>query len=166
MELSLIHPLDEKAPGFGPIAGLLPLIHFDRKLLLEIMTRNGEEVDVQGLEQTAERAEYWIRHWMPQKLVTVNTRRDNKLYDTLEAHEQEWLAAFCRLLRTGGMEDEPLMKAIYAICYDEDKKSMKNNQKRLFMLIYQLVLSQETGPRIPVLIQAVGVEKLLALLDF
>ncbi|MNR62513.1 lysyl-tRNA synthetase [compost metagenome] len=64
------------------------------------------------------------------------------------------------------MGDEPLMTEIYAICYDEDKKRMKNNQKRLFTLIYQLVLGQETGPRIPVLIQAVGMEKLLALLDF
>ncbi|AIQ68873.1 lysine--tRNA ligase [Paenibacillus graminis] len=166
VELSLIDPMDDNTPGFGPVAGLLPLIHFDRQLLLEIMTRNGEKVDVKRLEQTAERAEYWVKHWMPQKLVTVNTRRDDARYETLEAHERGWLDAFCRLLRAGGMEDEPLMTEIYAICYDEDKKRMKNNQKRLFTLIYQLVLGRETGPRIPVLIQAVGMEKLLALLDF
>ncbi|OKP68554.1 lysine--tRNA ligase [Paenibacillus sp. P3E] len=166
VELSLIHPLNDRIPSFGPIAGLLPLIHFDLHLLQEIMTRNGEVVDADRLKQTAERAEYWIKHWMPQKLVTVNSSRDTALYETLETHELAWLEAFCGLLRTGGLEDEQMMTEIYAICYNEDKKTMKNNQKRMFTLIYQLVLGQETGPRIPVLIQAVGLDRLLALLDF
>ncbi|MNI96360.1 lysyl-tRNA synthetase [compost metagenome] len=58
------------------------------------------------------------------------------------------------------------MTKIYAICHHEDKKIMRCNQKRLFSLIYQLVLNQPEGPRIPVLIQTVGTERLLALLDF
>ncbi|WP_223069140.1 hypothetical protein [Paenibacillus caui] len=36
----------------------------------------------------------------------------------------------------------------------------------LFSLIYKLVLNRNEGPRIPILIQAVGVNKLLDLLDF
>ncbi|MHA6532047.1 lysine--tRNA ligase [Paenibacillus sp. BAC0078] len=166
VELSLIDSENVNTPGFSQIAGLLPLIRFDHKLLSEIVARNGDEVDERGLLQMAERAEYWIKQWMPQKLVTVNTHRDTALYETLKAHEQQWLEAFCRLLRTGGMDDERLMTEIYAICHDEDKKTMKNNQKLLFTMIYRLVLNQETGPRIPVLIQAVGMDKLLDLLDF
>lgn len=43
---------------------------------------------------------------------------------------------------------------------------MKNNQKRLFKIIYQFTLNQQEGPRIPVLIQVLGAEQILALLDF
>jgi len=64
------------------------------------------------------------------------------------------------------MDEQELMTEIYAICHDKDKKIMKNNQKQLFKIIYQFTLNQQEGPRIPVLIQVLGAEQILALLDF
>lgn len=42
---------------------------------------------------------------------------------------------------------------------------MRTQQKRLFTIIYQLVLSADEGPRLPMLIQAAGTERMLSLLD-
>ena len=42
---------------------------------------------------------------------------------------------------------------------------MKENQK-LFIIIYKLIMNQSSGPRIPLLIHVVGVEKFITLLDF
>lgn len=36
---------------------------------------------------------------------------------------------------------------------------MKENQKQLFTIIYMLIINQSNGPRIPLLIHVVGIEK-------
>ncbi|MGW8448988.1 lysine--tRNA ligase, partial [Bacillus wiedmannii] len=37
---------------------------------------------------------------------------------------------------------------------------------QLFLIIYRLIINQSIGPRIPLLIHVVGIEKFIALLDF
>ncbi|GAB6435600.1 hypothetical protein bcgnr5380_21380 [Bacillus cereus] len=58
------------------------------------------------------------------------------------------------------------MEQLYSICHHENKKIMKENQKQLFTIIYMLIINQSNGPRIPLLIHVVGIEKSIALLDF
>lgn len=43
---------------------------------------------------------------------------------------------------------------------------MKENQKQLFTIIYKLIMNQSNGPRIPLLIHVVGIERFITLLDF
>ena len=46
---------------------------------------------------------------------------------------------------------------------------IKNNErksKQLFIIIYKLIMNQSSGPRIPLLIHVVGIEKIIELLDF
>lgn len=166
MELSLMKDTEPQIPSFSRVSSLLPLINFESKLLQELLWQGGEGYSDEIIRQTATRAEHWIRTFVPQRLVTVNESPDNDLYHTLETAEQGWIAAFCNLLREEQAEEEELMRKVYAICHHADKKTMRSNQKRLFALIYQLILHQSEGPRIPALIQAVGSERLLALLDF
>ncbi|QHW33960.1 hypothetical protein GZH47_26295 [Paenibacillus rhizovicinus] len=145
---------------------MLPLVNFDIQLLKAILSRNGENYEAEQLEETAKRAEHWITRWYPQKLIQVNERPDRALHATLNATERQWIEAFRGLLRNERNDDEQLMEDIYAICRVEDKKVMKQNQKRLFSLLYQLVLQSNEGPRMPYFIQGVGRERLLSLLDF
>ncbi|QSF47325.1 lysine--tRNA ligase [Paenibacillus tianjinensis] len=166
MELSLMKDTEPHAPSFSQVSSLLPLINFDNRVLQELLRQGGEDYSEEIIQQTAARAGHWIRQFVPQRLVTVNENPDIALYHTLEAVEQEWINAFCGLLREEKIEEEELMRRVYAICHHDDKKMMRSNQKRLFALIYQLVLHQSEGPRIPALIQAVGTEPLLRLLDF
>lgn len=166
LELSMMDDMGLKIPKFSQVSSVLPLVNFDIKLLQEILSRNGEDYAIEQLEVIAKRVEYWIKHWYPQKLITVNESKDTAFYETLNLTEHQWITAFCDLLRNENINDEQLMERIYAICRDEDKKIMKNNQKRLFGMIYKLVLDSNEGPRIPYLIQGVGVDKLLNLLDF
>lgn len=58
------------------------------------------------------------------------------------------------------------MEQLYTICHHENKKIMKENQKQLFTIIYRLIMNQSSGPRIPLLIHVVAVEKFASLLDF
>ncbi|AZN43882.1 lysine--tRNA ligase [Paenibacillus albus] len=155
-----------KTPKFSLVASILPLVNFDINLLRQLLSRNGEDYSMEQLEEVAKRVEYWIKHWYPQRMITVNQSKDAAYYESLQLIERQWIAAFCELLRNETIDEEHRMESIYEICFDEDKKEMKKNQKRLFSIIYQLVLNRNEGPRIPYLIQSVGESRLLSLLDF
>ncbi len=58
------------------------------------------------------------------------------------------------------------MSDIYAICHHEDKKTMRAHQKSLFTMIYLLTINATSGPRLPLLIKAIGHKRLLGLLSF
>lgn len=165
LKLSLLSEPAEKAPSFSQTASLLPLINFDREQLRSILAAHGEAPEEKRLLQAADRAEHWIRNWMPQKLVTVNTVPNLSYYHSLNAAELKWLRSLCGLLRSSKLDDQQRMTAIYAICHHEDRKVMRAQQKRLFTIIYQLVLNADEGPRLPMLIQAAGTERMLNLLD-
>lgn len=166
LDLSVTSDIELKTPKFSQVSSILPLVNFDIKLLKDILSRNGEDYSSELLEQIAKRAEHWIKYWYPQKLITVNKSTNTAFYETLSLTERQWIKSFCGLLRNDRIDEDHLMGEVYAICHDEDKKIMKNNQKRLFHIIYNLVLNNNEGPRIPLLIQGVGVNKLLDLMDF
>ena len=165
MELSAGPGLRRKTPKFGHVSSILPLVDFDADLLKGILSHSGENYTTGELEPYVKRAEHWIKRWCPEKQLTVNENRNSVYYDALSPAERSWIEAFCRLLKRPELEGELLMEQIYAICHHEDKKVMKANQKRLFTIVYQLVLNQNVGPRIPWLIQAIGVNKLLELME-
>ncbi|MDP5275475.1 hypothetical protein Q5Y73_15305 [Chengkuizengella sp. 2205SS18-9] len=52
------------------------------------------------------------------------------------------------------------------ICRQSDKKKMLESQKDLFKNVYQLVMNDNSGPRLPLLIAAVGRESMIELLTF
>lgn len=168
LELSMTdrHQNQEPTPKFSQLCGILPLVNFDYQLLRELLHRVGENYAREQLEPIARRAEFWIKYWYPQKLITVNVHQDHQLYESLDSLERQWIHSLCDLLKDGEMDESARMEKIYAICRNDDKKAMKRNQKRLFSLIYQLVLHRNEGPRIPILIQGVGVNLMLELLDF
>ncbi|MFE0555921.1 lysine--tRNA ligase [Paenibacillus sp. NPDC058910] len=166
LELSGTDGKPGPTPKFGQISGILPLVDFDRQLLQEVLHRVGEKVEPELLEPIARRAEHWIKYHYPQKQISVNEDQDHELYGTLDSVEKQWLHHFCDLLKDDKLDDASRLEKIYAICHHDDSKTMRKNQKRLFGLIYQFVLHRHEGPRLPILIQVVGVHRLLALLDF
>ncbi|OMF70793.1 lysine--tRNA ligase [Paenibacillus glucanolyticus] len=166
LELSMPDSHPGRAPKFSQLSGILPLVNFDYRLLQELLHRVGESYAKEQLEPTARRAEYWIKHWYPQKLITVKEHPDHQRYETLDSLERQWLHTVCDLLKDAELTGSTRMEKIYAICHHDDKKMMKQNQKRLFSLIYQLVLGRDEGPRIPILIEGVGVHRMLDLLNF
>lgn len=167
LELSIVKTKGTalNAPPFSQVSSLLPLINYDVKLLEKLLSNNGEHYSEEQLGPIARRAEFWINHWFPQKRVTVNKSPDHDRYKRLSSTERQWIRAVCGILGNEAFDAGQWMEAIYALGRDEDKKIMKNNQKRLFMIIYQLVLNKNEGPRLPLLIQAVGAKKVISLLD-
>ena len=61
---------------------------------------------------------------------------------------------------------DSLMEGIYSITRTDNPKETKQNQKRFFKILYQLLIDQTQGPRLPVLIRVIGIEKVKELISF
>ncbi|ANX11430.1 lysine--tRNA ligase [Fictibacillus arsenicus] len=153
-------------PKFAQVASILPLVNFDALLVKDVLNRIGEAFSLDEIQKVCERAEYWLRNWCPEKVLNINNQKYHVYYEMLTSVEKEWVHGFTEVLKNGPALDEELMRNVYDICHDDNPKVKRNNQKRLFQIIYQLILNNNSGPRIPLLVHAVGKERLLSLLDF
>ena len=153
-------------PKFSQVAGLLPLINYDQTLLRQVFERSGEHFSLREVSEIADRVEYWIQTYNHEKNICVNENLNKKYFDTLISDDRMWIEAFSSIVQNwSDYKPEEVMRRVYDICFDVDVKIKRSNQKRLFKHIYNLILGQDSGPRIPLLIEAVGIEKCKNLLN-
>lgn len=166
IELSQIGGDNNNVPRFNQVAGALPLVNFDDKVLEDLLNRIGEEYDLIDIAKISNRVEYWIKNWYPEKMVSVNNNLDREYYETLNEVQKKWLEDICMVIENSSdLSSDEIMKKIYDVCHDDDKKTKRSNQKILFGMVYRLILNSTSGPRLPLLIKALGVEKTLSLLN-
>lgn len=165
LELSVVTSKTRRAPKFSHVASILPLVNFDTTLVRDVLGRTGEEFTLREVREVCARAEYWLRNWCPEKVHEVNEEKNHEYYGSLTDMEKEWVEGFVGVLEfAANLHDDELMRRVYDICHVDDPKMKRNNQKRLFSILYQLVLNSSSGPRIPLLVHSVGKERLVALL--
>ncbi|WP_265182924.1 lysine--tRNA ligase [Bacillus gaemokensis] len=165
IKLSRTNDGSTSLPKFSQAAGVLPLVNFDTHVLQEVLAKTDRDYNLIDIMKISNRVEYWIRNLQPQKKIAVNQEKNWEFYETLEDVQKKWVSKVYEMLRTNA-DHLNVMEQIYAICHNENKKIMKENQKLLFSIIYRLVINKSNGPRIPLLIQVIGVEAIVLLLDF
>ncbi len=154
-------------PRFSQVANILPLVDFDVSILKDILVQSGELMTLDEVQAIAERVEYWTKTYQQDRMVKVNRMPNHEYYATLTSTQKQWLSKLCNIVHEWNQDSsETFMQNVYAICHDEDKKVKRNNQKSLFQIVYRLVLNSTSGPRIPILVEVVGKERILELLDF
>lgn len=167
VEFAHFGKIDKKYPKFNHVASILPLVNYNVDLLQNIFVNNGETYSAKEIEKISQMAEYWIKNYYPQKNIIVNDKQAIEFYHSLAEEQQYWLKNLCDYLVNNEYHGPTeLMKELYSICYHDDKKVMKANQKTFFTMIYQLVLNRTSGPPIPLLFQAVNKNQLINLLNF
>lgn len=165
IKLSRVDNRFKEYPKFNQVTSTLPLLNFDSSILQNILEKIDRSYALPEMIAISNRAEYWIRNFQSEKLITVNKEKNTEFYNTLEDRQKNWVEEVCKKLRSN-KEYSNLMEQLYTICHHENKKIMKGNQKLLFTIIYRLVMNQSSGPRIPLLIHVVGIKKVITLLDF
>ena len=148
--------------SFNQIAGLLPLLSFRTDLLAFILNNQGITFQPEELEDISARVKHWIRQWNPEKELRANGEKQVDYFLSLPEHVKEQVQQFRFSIVAGA---DPML-SVYEICRQEDKKKMKTEQKALFQSIYMLILGQKSGPKLPLLLSAVGKDRFLALLAF
>lgn len=156
-----------RLPGFNHLAGIFPLIGYNNELLLKLLEQADEKYSFKQLIMISRRVSYWIKKWQPERDIKVTSEKNLLYYQHLPLEQKEYISQFVYVLKEGTvMTENELMSRLYNICHHEDKKRMKASQRDLFKSIYYLVLNRSSGPRIPLLIAAIGKERLIDLLSF
>lgn len=156
-----------RQPSFNQVASIFSLIGFNDALLQTSLSQTGEDYTIEEIKNISDRVAHWIKYWNPDRLVNINQAKNTLYYNSLDEGQREKLTQFTELLSCKpDLMGDALMTRIYAICHQDDKKRMREYQKDLFENIYQLVMNERSGPRIPLLISAVGREKVIELLTF
>jgi len=119
-----------------------------------------------------DRAERWITTQVPvDQRTQVRDEPDTALLATLDADERESL----RLL-LDGLDANWSLEGLTTLVYGVPKQmlglpldvrptpELKVAQRRFFALLYRLLVSRETGPRLPTLLLAVGADRVRKLL--
>ncbi|MER7397554.1 lysine--tRNA ligase [Streptomyces sp. NPDC000151] len=145
---------------------------------LRILTELDPEKPVTSLDEVRprlDRAEHWITHQVPAEQRTiVRDEPDTELLASLDDQARESL----RLLLDGLDEHwslDGLTHLVYGVpkvqagfSADATAKELppeiKVAQRTFFALLYRLLVSRETGPRLPTLLLAVGADRVRKLL--
>ncbi|MEO7286335.1 MAG: lysine--tRNA ligase [Jatrophihabitantaceae bacterium] len=117
-------------------------------------------------------AERWLERWAePADRTVVRTEPDRLLLDSLDEQRQQALS-----LLLAGLADNWSLDGLTTLLYGVPKvqlglpmdtaptAELKAAQRSLFALLYRLLVSSDTGPRLPTLLLAIGPDRLRQLL--
>lgn len=156
--------LEKEYPAFGHVVSILSLTNNDQQLTKQLLLAEADYSD-EILDHILPRAAYWIANDAQDRLLTIAETRDEDYYRSLTPKVQQELTALAELLEAQPeLEGQELMQAIYDLIPEPDKKLKREEQKELFQAIYQLTLKQASGPRIALLVDVVGRDKMIRLL--
>lgn len=166
LELASVSSTDRQ-PSFSQVASIFSLIGFNYELLQTSLGRTGVEYTMEEINPISDRVAHWIKYWNPHRSVSINKENNVLYYNSLTTEQRRKVNELTELLRNEtSLSGDSFMNRIYAISEEDDKKRMRESQKDLFKNVYQLVIGQSSGPRLPLLISAVGREKMIKLLTF
>lgn len=157
--------LNEEYPAFGHVVSILSLTNNDREMTKRLLRQEVDYSD-EVLDHIVPRAAYWIANDAQDRLLTIAETVDRDYYQSLAPTIQQELTSLAELLqKRPELEGQELMQAIYDLIPEPDKKLKRQQQKELFQAIYQLTLKQDSGPRIALLVDVVGRDKMIRLLS-
>ncbi len=158
------------APKFSSIASTLPLVGFDRELLMKLMSDNNFDspIILSAFHMKCDLAQFWLENLNTKRLPTIQDMFNAYYYKTLTHQEKNWIDAFRVLIENQSitpLSSEDLMTSIYEIVQNEMPSIRRKQQKRFFEIIYRLVLGQSNGPQISILVQMVPTNQMIKLLS-
>ncbi|HYG92398.1 MAG TPA: lysine--tRNA ligase [Nocardioides sp.] len=144
------------------------------ELVSQIVGKVGHEhASVADLEPRLSRAMTWVREYVPAEDRTdVRETPDSDRLAALSEDEELWLRTLLDRLPPTFDDSDELTSLIYGVpkltrglaLDDPPTDEVRADQKALFRLLYQLLVSAERGPRLPTLFAALGPERVRSLL--
>lgn len=150
--------------GFGQLAGLLPLVGYDLSICKRVLGQALEGANTSAVVQVASRVKHWITNWQPSRAITLNKGLNRAYYVTLPQALRTMLLGVSRSMSLEASGEEWL-SAYYEAARCETKKETKVLQAQVFEAIYQLLISQNQGPRLPILIDLMGSDRVKKLIE-
>ena len=164
------HPLP-----YRTLASIVDVAAGDEGQVLRILRELDPENPVTSLDECRprlDRAQVWINTQVPAEQRTrVHTEPDAELLASLDQEQRESL----RLL-LDGLDEHWSLEGLTTLVYGVPKlqlglpldvapsPELRTAQRAFFVLLYQLLVGRDTGPRLPTLLLAVGADRVRLLL--
>lgn len=169
LELARIHPeraITGKRVPFRKVASLGQVVQGEIKSLEGVLDREGESYDPDLLNQRMNCALYWVNAHRPDMRISLREDPNKEYFDSLGRDEQDQIRTLAASLSENFSHGD-LTTLVYAIpkkdgMLDQEKKDA---QRRFFRNCYHLLIDEDTGPRLPTFLIAIGKERLEALFN-
>lgn len=155
LSLTDVKPNYLNNPNFGYIANFLPMVSYNEDALAKLLSKENIDCNTIYFKNRLLRARCWLDKYNNSK-INVLDKFNQEFYDTLTDVEKEWLESTLSVLKNEYESIQDLQTDLYAIVKigNDDPKELKDRQKRYFQIIYNLILGQNSGPKMGLLLSA------------
>lgn len=142
-------------PNFSYIANFLPMVNYNKEALIKLLRKENIDCNTFYFNNRLLRAINWLEKYNNSK-INVLKEFNIEYYNTLNNEEKEWLEKTLIVLENEFQNTQDLQSSLYAVVKDniEDAKELKNKQKRYFQIIYNMILGDNKGPKMGLLLSA------------
>ncbi len=153
-------------PNFGYIANFLPMVSYNEDALAKLLSKENIDCSTIYFKNRLLRARCWLEKYNNSK-INVLDEFNKEFYDTLTCEEKEWLKMTVFILKNEYDSTQELQTDLYAIVKtgNDNPKELKARQKRYFQIIYNLILGQNSGPKMGLLLSAMDYELIVSKLQ-
>ena len=153
-------------PNFSYLATFLPIVNYDINLLKELLQKENINTETEQFNDRLQRAEYWVNNYGTDYQVTLLDTFNIDYYNTLSNIEQTWLQNTITLLDNNYETTNDLQTALYDVVKEtlHDESELKQQQKRYFQILYNMLLGTDQGPKLGLFLMALNKDKLKELL--
>ena len=142
-------------PNFAYIANFLPMVNYNETALAKLLSKDNINCNTIYFKNRLLRARCWLEKYNNSK-INILEEFNQDYYDTLTEEEREWLKKTLIILQNSYETTQELQADLYAVVKNgnEEPKELKSKQKRYFQIIYNLLLGQNSGPKMGLLLSA------------
>lgn len=135
--------------------------------VLGLSRQAGLDLSESSIESRLPRARTWLERYNPGQALRVLSAPNLEYMSTISAESIDFLDRLCERLRQGFSSAEELEHFLYAIPKDPLLSQKENavRQRAFFKDLYYLILGGDTGPRLATFLWALGVQRVLPLLQ-
>jgi lysyl-tRNA synthetase class 1 len=168
-------PVTPRPLPYGTLASIVDVTTGHEEQMLRILRELDPAAPITTLDEFRPRldcAQHWVNTQVPDEQRTrVRDEPDTSLLASLDPAQRESV----RML-VGGLDESWSLVGLTALVYGVPKRQLglpmdvkptpelRVAQRRFFALLYQLLVSRDTGPRLPTLLLAVGADRARELL--
>lgn len=154
--------------SFRQIASFGQIVQGNLSELEKMYDRLEEKYDEKMLKERMEKSQAWIEKFNPEMKIRVREDVNTGYFRKLNREEKEQIMK----LKEGMMKSKTKMnmEKLTALVYEIPKKPGMNDeekkiaQRNFFRNVYQMLISADTGPRLPTFLLALGNKKVESLL--
>ena len=165
-DLVLIKKENKVKTPFGTIASIAPIVDFKLDKVKLCLEKAGVEFDSDSYERL-EKAEYWIKTYMPQKMYKLLDNQNINYINTLTNDQKEIVRKLYNFLNSNVVKEKEVQQYLYDIINNPELSKKENMalQQSYFKIFYNLLFGRDDGPRLYLFFSAANKEDYLKLLN-